>query len=143
MSGSIKILDSGELEIALANLRGLLSGLLSTLSENVYNVENYTVNKVEEEDKGCVGALNHDFEHIFCPQGRVHGPIELKGHGKGLVADVDILSAALADFPRDAVLQKWVSDLTAGAEHAEAVYVNPGLSQRCRSRSHHGRRRRV
>ncbi|KDQ55404.1 hypothetical protein JAAARDRAFT_37426, partial [Jaapia argillacea MUCL 33604] len=118
MSGSIKILDSGELEIALANLCGLLSGLPSTLSENAYNFENYAVNKEEEEDKGHVGALNHDFEHVFCPQGRVHGPIELKGRGKGLVAVVDVLSAALADFPQDAVLQKWVSDLTAGAEHA-------------------------
>ncbi|KDQ58469.1 hypothetical protein JAAARDRAFT_193038 [Jaapia argillacea MUCL 33604] len=59
MSESVMILDSVELETALANLRGLLSGLPTTLPENTYDFENYAVNSEEEEDKGRVGAVNH------------------------------------------------------------------------------------
>ncbi|KAG2080281.1 uncharacterized protein F5147DRAFT_661346 [Suillus discolor] len=60
-------------------------------------------------------ALNNVLEVTFAPRGRKDEsapcPFEFQERGPGLVAVVDVLTAALNEFPDSVLLRKWVHDL--------------------------------
>ncbi len=115
---AVCILDRKELEACLSQLRRCLEELPRGLPDNMYNFQHFEPSEEDVDKYGRQGALNHALEVTFCPGGRQQGPFSLAGRGPGLLAVVDVLSKYTAEFPQDAMLQKWVLDLTEAAQHA-------------------------
>ncbi|KAK7687035.1 hypothetical protein QCA50_009535 [Cerrena zonata] len=114
----VELLPLEEIEHKISHLRKLLESLSEDLPDgiNLYNFQQYAPDPSCVEDFGEEGALNRDLEVIFCPHGRVKGPPVLRERGPGLVAVAGVLLAFIRRFPHNAVLQKWVFDLTDAAE---------------------------
>lgn len=113
---SVQLLPSEELEELLNRLRNCLSSLPTNIpqSNHHYNFSLYAPDPEEAEDFGVDGALNHALEVTFCPGGRKDG-ITFLEQGPGLTAVVDVLRKYNNDYPKHAVLQKWVHDLLESA----------------------------
>lgn len=126
----VRILAGPEREALLQRLRNLLHGLPKNIPEGCkyYNFKDFSPSQDKVEDFGAAGALNNELEVVFCPLGRQKGPVVLKERGAGLEAIVDVLRRFTAEFPTDAVLQKWIFDLIDAAEHAGTVGVSSLLS---------------
>lgn len=130
---AVQILTPREVDDKLLELYYCLSSLPSSLpcSTKYYNFTAFGLDPEEEKDIGVDGAVNHAFEITFCPEGR-HNGIQLKERGPGLLAVVDVLREYNKQFPRHAILQKWVLDLLESALKAGGsvsiaklhVYIN-------------------
>ncbi|KAG2122110.1 hypothetical protein DEU56DRAFT_832815 [Suillus clintonianus] len=86
------------------------------LGNSKYNFEHYVPDPDRVELYGSTeAALNNVLEVTFAPRGRKDEsalcPFEFEERGPGLVAVVDVLTAALNQCPNSALLQKWLRDL--------------------------------
>ncbi|KAG0709396.1 hypothetical protein DFH29DRAFT_1075086 [Suillus ampliporus] len=110
--------DIGRNNAQLSHLRTALAQLPHSipLGNSKYNFEHYAPDPERVELYGSTeAALNNVLEVTFAPRGRKDEsapcPFEFQERGPGLVAVVDVLTAALNEFPNSALLRKWVHDL--------------------------------
>ncbi|KAI0317561.1 hypothetical protein OF83DRAFT_1171861 [Amylostereum chailletii] len=82
-----------------------------------YSFGSFAISAEDVEDYGPTGAVNQQLENRIGL--RANGPIHFSERGPDLVAVVDVLDDYLTMCPEDAVLLKWVDDLTSAAQ---AVY---------------------
>ena len=103
----------------------LLLGLLSSIPEGTqfYNFKCFSISPDEVDFYGEAGAINHSLELVLCPGGHAAGLIQFRERGSGLVAVTETLQACTTKFLQDSVLQKWIFDLIAAAEHVGAVSI--------------------
>jgi len=101
----------------LSHLRTALAQLPDSipLGNSKYNFEHYATDPDKVELYGSTeAALNNALEVTFAPRGRKDESapcsFEFQERGPGLVAVVNVLAAALDQFPNSALLQKWVSN---------------------------------
>ncbi|KDQ19380.1 hypothetical protein BOTBODRAFT_170486 [Botryobasidium botryosum FD-172 SS1] len=96
--------------LLLSTLRRLLEGLPSKLPAVEYSFKSFSVRAESVEDRGLVGAVNHELE--VTSQTHVKGCRFLfSGRGAGLEAVADVLEKYLGQFPGDSILRKWADDL--------------------------------
>ncbi|KAG0697715.1 hypothetical protein DFH29DRAFT_763150, partial [Suillus ampliporus] len=86
------------------------------LGNSKYNFEHYAPDPERVELYGSTeAALNNVLEVMFAPRGRKDESapclFEFQECGPGLVAVIDVLTAALNKFPDSTLLRKWVHDL--------------------------------
>ncbi|KIJ35941.1 hypothetical protein M422DRAFT_261695, partial [Sphaerobolus stellatus SS14] len=126
-------LSSGT-EKQLSKLKLLLEHLPTSLpapdpATSQYPFVGYEPDPDDVELTGSVvGALNKAFEVIFGFKSRSEGDgiIPIKERGPGICAVVDVLSSAFVKEPFNALLNKWVEDLTLAANkiyNQEGVHV--------------------
>lgn len=122
----VELLPLEVIEHNISSLRKLLENLpdILPIGYSTYSFEGYAPNPEDVEDFGEEGAVNRDLEVTFCPQGRVDGPPVLRECGPGLVAITGVLLTYIRKFPQNAVLQKWVFDLTDAAKAIKPVSKN-------------------
>ena len=124
-SSLVKSMTPSEVKECLQTLKILLQNLPETVPKNnkYYNFQGWAPDPEKVEDMGMDGAVNNASEVIFCPNGCLSGPFELKEQGDGLTAVVDVLGKQISDFPTNVILQKWVVDLTDSAHFSGAVSI--------------------
>lgn len=106
--------------MVLSGLLALIRGLPDALPDVHKHFE------VTEDDIELTGdrvsALNRRLEVTFAKGGRraETGGLVLHGKGEGLLQAVLLLEDYSLEFPDNAILQKWVEDLTSAAMDAGA-----------------------
>ena len=85
-----------------------------------YDFRAFGLSSGEVQAYGPEGAVNHALEVAFCPFGQ-ENVITLKERGPGLEAVVDVLRKYNSEYWGNAVLQKWVFDLTEAALRASGM----------------------
>ena len=118
--------------MSLSELRSLLSNLPTSLklpsaSNTVYPFVGFKLDPELLERTGDeVGALNEQLKGAFGWKSRTtgNGIIPILERGKYICAVADVLEKYMGQNPANAILEKWVADISEGAKK---VYREAGL----------------
>ena len=102
------------LQLYLVNLPHNLP--VPSASTSKFDFRNFAPDDEWVEDAGEEAAVNRELEVQF--GSRHMGPIMPKERSPGVVVVADVLKRYLQQFPRSAILEKWVDDITTAAELA-------------------------